>query len=141
MEIFKRILFGKKMEIEVPLIGKLSCRINNKHVSSVYGWKNFDSDLIPGTSIILEGNFEGPFDRHIKNCLEVTESIDNIIKSVKEKFTIDHPSYQLKSNWKDDFHLFSIDCNGQITVDLIVRIPKGGCYFVKWQEGEIKNIK
>lgn len=141
MEFLKRLLFGKKVETEVPLIGKFSCRVNNNHPSAIYGWRNYNSHLLHGTPLLLEGNFEGPFERHINNYLGVINSIDNIIESIKTKFLEKNPTYQLKSIWKEDFTIISISCSGQTTVDLIVGIPNSGCYFVVWREGKIQSIK
>lgn len=141
MEIIKRLLLGKKAEVDVPIIGKLSCRINNKHPSAIYGWRNYNSPLLPGTYLILEGNFEGPFERHIKNYLEVTNNVDNVVEASKTKFFKELPTYQLKSISKNDFRIIGIICSGQLTVELIVGIPNKSCYFVNWREGKIQSIK
>lgn len=141
MEIIKRLLFGKKVEVEAPSIGKVFCRVNNTHPTAIYGWKNYDSPLVPGSYLLLEGDFEGPFGRHIKNYLEVTSDVNSIAEATKTKFLKDHPAYQLKSISKSDFNIIGITCSGQITVDLIVRIPNKSCYAVNWREGKIHSIK
>lgn len=141
MEIIKRLLFGKKVEVEVPLIGNLHCRVNNTHPTAIYGWTNYDCQLVPGSYLVLEGNFEGPFERHIKNYLDVTSDVNSIVEATKTKFLKDHPAYQLKSISKGDFNVIGITCRGQITVDLIVRIPNKSCYIVNWREGKIHSIK
>lgn len=141
MEILKRLFFGKKVEIDVPLVGKLHCRINNKHPNAIYGWRKYDNSLLPGASLLLEGNFEGPFERHIKNWLEIINHIDDIVEVAMTRFLTDNPTYQSKSLSKDDFNIISIICSGQLTVSLIILTPNKGGYSINWREGKVQSIR
>lgn len=113
MEILKKLLFGEKITVKDERIGTLSSRIKSRNPSKEYSW--ISEHLLPEqqqkTVLILEGNFNGPYDSQFKSVYRIIEEFKLIIEDVDYELKKNSSKYEKIKNWKSEFYLAALTPN------------------------------